>query len=216
MGSCLRRGEPRAGLSTVTIPHHTPDQASPRVWSWRPRFVLQPGDGQRPGAASLLWAVLSGLPVSMTSGPKLEKVDIRAAQLTERPPPPALGSHKAKGRHLCRGPLALSAHLGLWAASAWRKQAAAPLPVRRPPWGRRGHPGSGDALHRPSEGARGRQSPWPPGRGADPGPRPSCSFPPALQHPARLQEAASYQMRWKMTPLSLRLFCRVSLTPFSY
>ena len=38
--------------------------------------------------ASLLWAVLPGLPVLMTSRPKLEKVDIRAAQLSEQRPAP--------------------------------------------------------------------------------------------------------------------------------
>lgn len=86
----------------MTVPHHTPGQASPRVWSWHPRFVLQP-EGRRPGAASLLWAILPGLPVLVTSGPKLEKVDIRAAQFSEHHPL-ALGSRKAKGRHLCRAP----------------------------------------------------------------------------------------------------------------
>lgn len=49
-----------------------------------------------------------------------------------------------------------------------------------------------------------------------PGPRPPCSFPPALQHPARPQEAASYQLCWKVSPLALRSFCGVSLVPTSY
>jgi len=52
--------------------------------------------------------------------------------------------------------------------------------------------------------------------GGGPGPRPPCSFPPALQHPAGLQEAASYQLCWKVTPLALHLFCGVSLVPTSY
>lgn len=49
-----------------------------------------------------------------------------------------------------------------------------------------------------------------------PGPRLPCSFLLALQHLARLQEAASYQLCWKVSPLALRLFCGVNLVPTSY
>ena len=77
-----------------------------KMWSWEGLATSLNSNRRIQNLNPVLipfWAILPGLPVLVTSGPKLEKVDIRAAQFSEHHPL-ALGSRKAKGRHLCRAP----------------------------------------------------------------------------------------------------------------